>query len=89
MQQSYIWYRNNKDIDSPDSTHQILALGTLEDIQTLKTRIGKNKLTHIFLHYPKKIYTPQTLHFIKKFILHIRQPIHEQQYLKSTSRNTR
>lgn len=83
------WYTNIPDEKSPDAIHQILVFGTLDDVRSLKKRVGKKRLEELFLRYPKKIYTMPTLNFIKNFILQINTPIDEQKYLKYTPRRTR
>jgi len=83
------WYTNTTNERSPDTIHQILAFGTLDDIRTLKKAIGEGRLKELFLRYPKKIYTMPVLNFIKNFILHINTSIDEQDYLKYTPRRTR
>lgn len=85
----YTWYSNPQSIQSPDTIHQVLAYGSLDDIQSLKEALGEEAVKHLFLQYPKKVYTTPSLHFIKTFILHIHTPIDEQKYLKFTPRNTR
>lgn len=87
MQQSRSWYTNNSDNTSPDAVHQILAFGTLEEALSLKKKIGENRLKEIFSKYPKKIYTPPSLNFIKKFIVGTSTPFDEQKYLKNTPRH--
>lgn len=86
---NYAWYTNKTEDRNPDIIHQIFAFGSLEDILSLKKRLGKEALQKVFLEHPKKIYTPSLLYFIKNFILDITIPIDEQHYLKHTSRNTR
>ncbi|OGH11882.1 MAG: hypothetical protein A2857_02155 [Candidatus Levybacteria bacterium RIFCSPHIGHO2_01_FULL_36_15] len=81
-----VWYSTKSDLTSPDTVHQILMFGTLEEIKFLKKTIGENILKKIFLAYPKKIYTASALNFIKNFILHIRVSIDEHRYLKFTPR---
>ena len=63
------WYTNTVNDSSPDTTHQILAYGTLDEILTLKTNLGDDKIKKLFLSYPKKVYTQASLNFIKNFIL--------------------
>ncbi len=87
MQIKRAWYTPTNDITSPDTIQQILVFGSLKEIQLLKKIVGEKTLREIFLQYPKKIYTPQTLNFIKNYILHITVSIDEQNYLKSTPRN--
>lgn len=83
----YSWYTNKTDTKSPDTIHQILAFGTLEDIRLLKASIGEKKLRELFLNYPKKIYTMPMFNFIKNFVLKINASIDEQKYLKYTPRH--
>ena len=83
------WYTNNINEKSPDAIHQILAYGTLDDIRSLKMNFGERKLKELFLKYPKKVYNPSLLNFIKKFVLHIGIPADEQKYLKNTPRSIR
>lgn len=85
--QTYTWYSTKSDINSPDTIHNILAFGTLKDIDELKRIQGEEMLKSMFLQHPKKIYYPSVLNFISKFILHISQPIDENRYLKTTPRN--
>lgn len=89
MQNYYTWYHNKANLDSPDTIHQILSLGTLEDLKELKIKLGEEKLKNLFVQYPKKVYTKPTLNFITRFILNIKKPIHEDNYLKFTPRNIR
>ncbi len=89
MQNYYTWYNDKANLDSPDTIHQILSLGTLEDVRAMKAKLGEEKLKNLFVQYPKKVYTKPTLNFIKRFILHINQSIHEDKYLKYTPRNIR
>ena len=83
------WYTNTINESSSDSIHQTLVFGTLDDIRSLKEKVGEKKLRELFLRYPKKIYTIPVLNFIKNFILHIHTSIDEQDYLKYTPRRTR
>jgi hypothetical protein len=85
----YSWYTNKVDKKSPETIHQILAFGSLDDIKSLKQSLGEETLTELFLRSPQKIYTASTLNFIAKFILHIHSSIDEQRYLKNTPRYTR
>lgn len=86
---TYTWYSKNVSLDSPDTLHQILAFGTLDELKALKKEVGEKKLQDIFVKHPKKIYTPQSLAFIKKFILHITRPIDDNKYFKHTPRHIR
>ncbi len=89
MNTRHVWYSPKADIQSPDTIHQILMFGKLEDIRSLKKTVGETVIKNLFLRFPKKIYTAAALNFIKNFILRLPTPIDEQQYLKYTPRATR
>ena len=84
-----VWYSNKVDVKSPDTVHQVLMFGGLDDIKFLKKTLGEKGLENLFLKYPKKIYTPAALNFVKNYILNIKTPIDDQHYLKFTPRVTR
>ena len=84
---NYSWYTNTKSKKSPDAIHQILAYGSLYDIQFLKKVMGIKELKSLFLEYPKKVYTAPLFNFIKNIILRIHTSIDEQKYLKNTPRS--
>ena len=88
MPNTHSWYTNKANNNSPDTIHQVLAYGTLNEIRSLKKTLGEEFLKKLFVTYPKKIYTASAFNFIKKFILHL-SSIDEQKYLKSTPRHTR
>lgn len=83
---NYSWYTKSKNTKSPDAIHQILAFGSLYDIQILKKTIGIKRLKDLFSKYPKKVYTAPLFNFIKNIILRIHSSIDEQKYLKNTPR---
>lgn len=87
MQRS--WYTNTQPYNSPDTIHQVLAFGTLDEIRQLKNTLGEEKIRELFLTYPKKVYTPAAFHFVVKFLLHISTPADEQNYLKYSPRQLR
>ena len=89
MIRNYTWYNKTLDLSQPEAIHQVLALGTIEEIEELKHRIGEEKLKDIFLQYPSKVYRPENLNFIKNFLLKIKEPIDEKRYLKDTLRSPR
>lgn len=89
MQKQYVWHKASAQQDSPEVIHQTLAYGTLEDFKHLTQTTGLSQLRHIFISHPRKVYTPSTLNFIKKFALKIDQPLNEQKYLKNSPRVTR
>lgn len=84
-----LWYSDKKDLNSPDTIHQILMFGTLSDIKSLINKLGENTTKELFLKFPKKIYTTSAFNFIKKFVLGITISIDDQKYLKFTPRNIR
>lgn len=83
---NYLWYTNSKSKKSPDAIHQILAFGSLYDIQILKKTIGVKRLKDLFFNYPKKVYTAPLFNFIKNIVLNIHTSVDEQKYLKNTPR---
>ena len=89
MIRNYTWYNKTLDLSKPDAIQQVLAYGTIEEIEELKKLIGEEKIKKIFLNCPSKIYRPENLHFIKNYLLKIEEPIDEARYLKDTLRNTR
>lgn len=84
---NYSWYTNSKSKKSPDAIHQILAFGSLYDIQSLKKTIGVKQLKSLFIKYPKKVYSAPLFNFIKNIFLHINTSIDEQKYLKNSRRS--
>ncbi len=84
-----VWYSANPAPNSPDTIHQTLMFGRLDEIKSLKKTIGEVTLRKLFINNPKKIYNRAALNFIKKFILKVNTPIDEQQYLKTTPRTIR
>ena len=85
----HVWYSPSPRAQSPDTIHQILAYGTLDDIRSLKETLGEDVVKELFLHFPKKVYTASALYFVKNVILHISDPLDERSYLKHTPRHTR
>lgn len=89
MIRNYTWYNKTLDLSKPEAIHQVLALGTIEEIKELKQLLGQEELRRVFLGYPMKVYRPENLNFIKNFLLNIKEPIDEKRYLKDTLRNPR
>lgn len=52
--------------------HQILLYGLLEDIRWLFKTYTKKEIIDVFLHHPSKIYSKEAFHFVKNFILGLR-----------------
>lgn len=89
MLNSYTWYKRNISPDSPDSIHNTLMYGTLDDIKQLLNHVGKAQVIKIFSETPKKIYSDASLHFISSFILKIGEVPNKDKYLSYAPRNTR
>jgi len=89
MIRNYTWYNKKLNLNNPETIQQILVYGTIEEIKELKSKIGEEELRKIFLAHPSKIYRSESLNFITKFILNIKEAIDERKYLKDTLRNTR
>ena len=89
MNTKRIWYSSKVNLASADTIHQILMFGSFYEIKSLKETIGEDLMKKLFLSYPKKIYTNSALNFTKNFILRIKDPINEQQYLKYAPRHIR
>ena len=87
MNSKRVWYSNEINPESPDSIHQTLMFGTLEEIRMLLKSVGGKRVKNRFLRYPKKIYTAPAFNFIKNFILGINTRLDEQKYLKNTPRH--
>lgn len=90
--QGKLWSANVAHLDSEKNKnyiiHQLLQYGSLEDIRWLFKTYTRQGVKQEFVTKPKKVYLPQTLHFIKKFILNIPR-LDDAQYLKTTPRNIR
>lgn len=86
MINNYQWYTPSNSIESADGFHQIMALGTLDEIHEVIAKIGQEKAKELFVKYPKKVYYPATYFLIKNYILKIDKDLHEQKYFKTTPR---
>jgi len=87
MQNTYTWHSSQASLNSPDTIHQILRYGTLNDIRELQKKIGHHTVKDSFLNHPKNIYSLPSLNFISKFVLSIEKPLNENAYLTSTPRH--
>ncbi len=85
--QKYTWYNRGAKIDNPETIHQIMSLGGLDEIRMLKQEIGIEKIREAYLQHPKKIYSRPVFMFINNYILNNQEPIDERKYLKNTARN--
>lgn len=89
MVSNYSWYKKNVKINYPDTLHQVLIYGNLEDIKAMNIQLGQAYVRDTFLNYPKKAYTRASFNFISKFILKIENTVNEKLYLKDTPRYIR
>lgn len=89
MLNPYTWYKRNISPDSPDSIHNTLMYGTLDDIKKILNQIGREKVIKIFSENPKKIYSDASLHFVSSYILKIGEVPDKDKYLSYAPRNTR
>lgn len=73
--QGVLWSKNIKRLDLEEDKvyiiHQILSYGNLKQIKWLFKVYSSKGIKEIFLKYPKKIYPPPVLYFVKNFILNL------------------
>lgn len=84
---NYSWYAKSTIPNTPDAIHQVLAFGTLSDIQSLKKTVGDKRLQSVFVENPRKIYSASLFNFIKNIVLNIQTAVDEKKYLKYAPRN--
>ena len=85
--QKYTWYNRAAVLDNPETIHQVMSFGELDEIKAMEREIGIEKIRQVYLQHPKKIYSRPVFLFINKYILNNQEPIDERKYLKNTSRN--
>jgi len=89
--QGVLWAKNYRQLDlNKDKAyiiHHVLSYGDLSDIKLLFRIYGQEEVKDVFLKQPIKIYDRPCLHFIKEFILNLKEPINEEKYLKTAPRN--
>ncbi|MDO8513839.1 MAG: hypothetical protein Q7S37_05030 [bacterium] len=85
--QKYTWYNRNAKLDNPETIHQVLSFGKIDEIKKMEHMLGLEQITQVYLKYPKNIYSRPVFAFINKYILKNKEPIDERKYLKNTSRN--
>ncbi len=83
----FTWYNQKSQLDNPETIHQIMSFGEIDDIKKMEQLIGIKKIKELYLKYPKKVYSRSVFLFINNYILKTKEPIDEQKYLKNTSRN--
>lgn len=65
--------------------HQVLRFGTLSDIKWLFQTYTKDKIRKFFLAHPSKNYAPEDFHFIKNYVLGLRERLDSDKYVTSIS----
>lgn len=83
----YTWYNRKAELDNPETIHQIMSFGEIDDIREMEQLIGMKKVKELYLKYPKNVYSRSVFLFINNYILKTEEPIDERKYLKNTSRN--
>jgi len=66
--------------------HQLLAYGDLDQIRQLFQLYPKSEIKKVFIHQPRKIYTPSSFNFVKNFLLGLRKKkLDRRNYVKNLS----
>lgn len=66
--------------------HQVLIYGTFEELQWLFLKYSKKEIIEVFINNPQKIYPRIIFHFIKNFILQLKdKKLSEGKYVTSIS----
>lgn len=65
--------------------HQILRYGSLADIKWLFKTYTKDKISDFFLGHPSKNYARKDFHFIKNYVLGLRENLDINKYVTSIS----
>lgn len=86
--QGILWSKsiNNLDLqkDKPYVIHQVLSCGSIKQIQWLLKVYELAEIKQVFLRFPKKVYTPSALNFVKNFILELkREKLPLKKYVKT------
>ena len=86
--QPILWSINVKDLnlkrDKIYIIHQILSYGTLDQIRWLFKVYKREEVREVFLKFPKRLYQPAVLYFVKNFILGLKsKKIKEDKYVKA------
>ncbi len=89
--QGILWSKNVRKLclnaDKPYIVHQILRYGQLKDIRWLLKTYGINAVKREFKEKPQRIYTKPGFHFIKEFVLKLRDPyVKEERYIEAPPR---
>lgn len=92
--QGVLWSADVKGLDLEENKtyiiHQILSLGTLEELKWLFRTYPITVLKKIFVNKPIKSYTPAAFHFSKEVLLSLKNKnLEEANYVKTFPRNIR
>jgi hypothetical protein len=88
--QGILWSRKIDQLDLKKSrdyvVHQILAYGSLEQINWLFNTFSKKQVIQSFLNSPQKNYSPSAFNFVKNYLLGLEnQQVKPQAYVKALS----
>lgn len=83
--QKYTWYNRVAKLDNPETIHQVMSLGKINEIIEMEHELGMEKIRQAYLKYPKKIYSRPVFFFINKYIIKNQEPIDERKYIKNIS----
>lgn len=71
--QAVLWSVKTKNLDLYRDegyiVNQVLSLGSLENLKWLFKTYGKNRIKKVFLTKPQKVYQPENLNFVRRFLL--------------------
>lgn len=68
--------------------HQILALGSFEDIKVLFRIYSKEEIHAVFTNHPKQVYRASMFSFVKNFILGLKDTtLNPQRYVRASMGN--
>lgn len=86
--QAILWSTNIKNLDLEKDKnyiiHQVLLYGNLKQIKWLFKAYGKGKVRETFIKNPLPIYTRTVFHFVKNFILGLKdKKLDEKKYIKN------
>jgi len=85
--QPLLWCKSPKNIDLERDKvyiiHQVLSLGNLKHLKWLFKTYSFSTIKKTFLRYPKKIYRPAALQFVKIILRISNKKINEKKYCKT------
>jgi hypothetical protein len=84
----FLWSKSFKTLDKERDKiyiiHQILSYGDLKELRQLFRVYNRKEIKETFIRYPKKIYQPAVLYFIKNSILGLKSKrLKEEDYVKT------